>query len=256
MSLSIDQLNRQATIILRNLDRLQNPDLCTEITALGDKEVPFDFIESFAAAQTYFETHGLYPDPEYLSGIADLARDWSDGTLQYSRAMEREFLHEVRLVAAQSAATSALFQADFDGAREILNDLHERSQRTEDNYTLRSFQPPIPDPEILPVIWSEALASEAAAELSPVISHGEISILSGAGGGGKSTLCAQIALAAASITAEEDTQKTAGLVIQRGPVVLVISLEDRFRRIFDRLQSISAGVDFSSDLSPNPRTPP
>ena len=67
-----------------------------------------------------------------------------------------------------------------------------------------------------------------------VLAVGEVALLSGAGGGGKSTLALQIALAAALGDRSGNAwQSTAGMDVAPGRSVLV-TWEDRARRIYDR----------------------
>ena len=76
-------------------------------------------------------------------------------------------------------------------------------------------------------------------DLSPVLSVGEVCLLSAAGGLGKSTVT--VAVAAAAATAEDvDYGAACGLRVRSGPVVL-LSYEDSPPRVMDRLKWYDIG---------------
>ena len=69
----------------------------------------------------------------------------------------------------------------------------------------------------------------------PLLAEGDVAILSGPGGAGKSTVCVALARAAAPDQDDEDFGVACGLRIRRGKVVLV-SYEDGAARLARRLQ--------------------
>lgn len=85
-------------------------------------------------------------------------------------------------------------------------------------------------------------SSNVAEGSGAVLCAGEIAILSGAGGRGKSTLALQLALAAAAGRGSNEYRYAAGLEIAAGPVVYA-SYEDRGAVIRHRIRAISAQDD-------------
>ena len=81
-----------------------------------------------------------------------------------------------------------------------------------------------------------------------ILSAGEIAVLSGEGGAGKSTLAAQLAATAAG-TNDTECALAAGLLIQGGPVV-ILSYEDRARRVAHRLNAVKSYLSERED-APN-----
>ena len=90
-------------------------------------------------------------------------------------------------------------------------------------------------PEPAPVLWRDA-GGRCADE--SVLTIGEVALLSGAGGSGKSYLSLALAMAAAEATGDSGT--ALGLRVRAGPVVLV-SYEDSPVRLATRLEKMGAG---------------
>lgn len=106
-----------------------------------------------------------------------------------------------------------------------------------------------------PVLWRAAAAGEHA---DAVLSVGEVAILAGPGGLGKSTLCLQWAAAAAAAWREQETGsppafgESAGLRVRSGPV-LIVSYEDSPARMAARLQRLNAkGPGVQTWANPSP----
>ena len=87
-----------------------------------------------------------------------------------------------------------------------------------------------------PVLWRhDAATSETSTDVDAVLSVGEVAILSGAGGHGKSTVTLSVASAAADAAANQQPYGcVCGLRVAPGPVV-VVSYEDAPARIAHRL---------------------
>ena len=100
---------------------------------------------------------------------------------------------------------------------------------TDDGPLFRTAAEALNDPEPVPVL--QRLGGGGA-----ILSVGEIAVLSGEGGAGKSTLAAQLAMTSAR-TNEDSYDRAAGLSIQGGPVFM-LSYEDRARRVADRLNAV------------------
>lgn len=103
-----------------------------------------------------------------------------------------------------------------------------------------------------PVIWQADSAADPTQHCNPVLSSGEVAVLSGPGGLGKSTLALSLAVAAAS--AKEAVGQTCGLYVRAGDIVLV-SYEDAPVRIIERVKRMAEGKQDILDrlhLLPNP----
>ncbi len=90
------------------------------------------------------------------------------------------------------------------------------------------------DPEPVPLLQRQGGGGA-------ILSVGEIAVLSGEGGAGKSTLAAQLAITAARTDASTFAS-AAGLTIQGGPVVM-LSFEDRAKRVADRLNAVESHLE-------------
>ena len=96
-------------------------------------------------------------------------------------------------------------------------------------------QPPPP-----PILWRDTDVKPHAA---PVVSMGEVAVLSGAGKGGKSHLCVTLAVAAAQAKRDKRAFGFAcGLRVRSGHVVIV-SYEDAPKRIDQRAEVLDAAPD-------------
>ena len=84
-----------------------------------------------------------------------------------------------------------------------------------------------------PIIWREPASSEKGDRVDAVLSVGEVALLSGAGGAGKSTFARTVALAGATATGEYGI--ACGLRVAAGAVLLV-SYEDSPERIADHMR--------------------
>ena len=101
-----------------------------------------------------------------------------------------------------------------------------------------------------PVIWQADPTADPTQRCDPVLSEGEVAVLSGPGGLGKSTLALSLAIAATSPTApglprmsDEDKvgRAACGLCVRAGHVVLV-SYEDAPVRMVERVKRMAEGV--------------
>ena len=96
-----------------------------------------------------------------------------------------------------------------------------------------------PPPE--PILWRDYGHDDDNDNLSPVLSVGEVCLLSAAGGLGKSTVTVALAAAAAAATAEDVKYGAAcGLRVRCGPVVL-LSYEDSPARVNDPAAVVRQG---------------
>ena len=104
------------------------------------------------------------------------------------------------------------------------------------------FEAQLPTPEFLSIMDIHEpppfpILREAGA-CGSILAGGEICVLAGPGKSGKSTLTAQIAMAASAMKCSHGFGKTAGLEVRKGPVLL-LSYEDTLRRIKDRIELIA-----------------
>ena len=104
---------------------------------------------------------------------------------------------------------------------------------TDEGPRFRTASEALKDPEPVPLLHRKAGGA--------ILSVGEIAVLSGEGGTGKSTLAAQLAMTAAC-TDDASFAKAAGLMVQGGPVV-VASYEDRARRVAERLNQVKLKLE-------------
>ena len=179
----IERLNNWAEIILCNLDKVKDDGYVAEV--LKCFECPFlpalDFQTVFAEAQLFHDTHNRYPTKEYLEKAARFEVVVPG---EFSYDIVDDYLRVLKSYVNQLYAYDALHKDDPATAIRLLSEaIHADGQVLPNPLTGDAWKETPEDRRWLVEGW---------------LPEGEITLLSGPGGGGKSILTLQLSTALAA----------------------------------------------------------
>ena len=179
---TVQKLNRQGAIVLWNLEHLKDDTYLERVVeCLRCPYIALENRSAFETAAEFRRDHGRYPDREYMeqeAGILPLDQG------EYSPDIAADFLGTLTKFVNSREAIAALKEGDEDKAMKLLS-------RT--NYADGAA---LPDP-LTGDNWNET-PEDRRWLVEGWLPEGEITLLSGPGGGGKSILTFQLSTALAA----------------------------------------------------------
>ena len=242
MEYNIEHFERRVKALLGNLDKVDG-ELCKEVydalnydacPSLGEiKGEVFQWICAFYAEE------GRYPDPKAIESEFKVSLGIGGSEVDEILGLNNEYHRDNAIALLRDFQQERVFRLLQEAIQDrkiadVEKYLHEYKRETGDGFEFKLLEANDVEDEPEPYCIMRQKGSYGA-----VIEAGEVTILSGSGSSGKSTLNCQLAIAAAY-----GLQETVELEVRPGNVVL-LSWEDSRRRVYDRIEWIKKRLDLT-----------